>query len=250
MRKSNMNRSAAVVVGAVVLLLGAAVEHSTAAPSWPKIEELDEAEVFFEENTTDGDMGLHLKTDGEAWQRIMLFGPKSRLLVNVSIHGGLKKIGLTELFSESAEPGYDELPRQDFLDQFREGTYRYVGLTSDGTWLIGETELTKDIPGAPILNAPAEDAEVPAEQDLVIQWTTLADPNPPDSVIEFYEVVVEKDEDDERLRVFTVHMLPADTSVRVPAEFLEAGKDYKVEIVAQETSGNRAAVEVPFSTED
>ena len=70
------------------------------------------------------------------------------------------------------------------------------------------------------------------------------------SAIEFYEVVAEKDEDEERLRVYSVHMEPGDTSVRVPAEFLEAGKDYKVEIIAQESSGNRTAIEVPFATVD
>ena len=45
-----------------------------------------------------------------------------------------------------------------------------------------------------------------------------------DDALQNYEVVVEKDEDDERLRVFSVHMLPGDNSVRVPQEFLEAGK--------------------------
>ena len=33
-------------------------------------------------------------------------------------------------------------------------------------------------------------------------------------------------------------------------EFLEAGKEYKVEIIAEESSGNRTAIEVPFTTEE
>ena len=95
-----------------------------------------------------------------------------------------------------------------------------------------------------------EEVEVDSEEDLEIEWEILADPDAPFSVIEFYEVVVEKDEDDERLRVFSVHMLPDDTAVRVPEEFLEEGKEYKVEIIAQETSGNRTAIEVSFATEE
>ena len=69
-------------------------------------------------------------------------------------------------------------------------------------------------------------------------------------MIEFYEVIVEKDEEEERLRVFSIQMLATDTSVRCPAEFLEPGKDYKIEILAHETSGNRTAIEVPFATEE
>jgi hypothetical protein len=172
-------------------------------------------------------------------------------LVDVKLRGNLGNvIGLTELFSESAEPGYDELPREEFLRLFPEGRYKFFGQTVDGDWMVGLPILTHDIPEGPEVISPVEDEEVDAGEDLVIEWEILDDPNPPDSVIEFYEVVCEKDEDDERLRVFSVHMLPTDTSVRVPAEFLEPGKDYKVEIVAQETSGNRAASEVPFATED
>ena len=61
---------------------------------------------------------------------------------------------------------------------------------------------------------------------------------------------MEKDEEEELLRVFSMIMLPGQTPVSVPFEFLEAGKDYKVEIIAEETSGNRTAIEVPFSTAD
>ena len=112
--------------------------------------------------------------------------------------------------------------------------------------MVGMAELTHTLPGETELVTPEEDEEVSPDEDLVLEWEILADP--PGSAIEFYEVVAEKDEDDERLRVYSIHMAPEDTSVRVPAEFLEAGKDYKVEIIAQESSGNRTAIEVPFAT--
>ena len=211
----------------------------------------DEANVFLELNATDGDLGFHFKADGEGWRRLILFGPRYRLLLNVGVQGNLGQvIGLTEIFSESAEPSFDELPPEDFLALFPPGDYLFFAQTLDGPWLAGLTTLTHLLPGEVELVSPLEDEEVDPNEDLTVEWELLDDPMPPESVIEFYEVVVEKDEDDELLRVFTVHMLPSDTSIRVPAEFLEPGKDYKVEIIAQETSGNRTAIEVPFATED
>ncbi|MDP6526492.1 MAG: hypothetical protein QGI24_06095 [Kiritimatiellia bacterium] len=237
-----------VVTAALIVTI---VTTGTVRAQWGyDVIEFDEAELFFEENTTDGDMGLHLKVDGEGWRKMFLVTPQGRRLLDIKVRGSLgQEIGLTELFSESAEPGYDEMPREEFLELFEEGDYRFYGFTLEGDWLVAYPELTKNIPGAPEILSPEEEAEVDPEEDLVIEWAPLDDPNPPESSIEFYEVVCEKDEDEERLRVFTVHMLPTDTNVRVPAEFLEAGKAYKVEIVAQETSGNRAAAEVEFETE-
>ncbi len=209
----------------------------------------DEAELFFEQNATDGDLGLHFKVDGEGWRKLSLFTPRRRKLVDVRVKGNLgKKIGLTEIFSESAEPSFDELPPEEFLALFPAGEYRFIGRTLDRVWLTGTATLTQDLPAAGELISPEEDAIVDSNVDLTVEWEPVPDPSPPESVIEFYEVIVEKDEDEERLRVFRADMLATDTSVRCPAEFLEPGKEYKVEILAQETSGNRTAIEVPFST--
>ncbi|NNJ70274.1 MAG: fibronectin type III domain-containing protein [Kiritimatiellales bacterium] len=243
-----------------VLLLAAAVPVWTAANIEIKhhrrpLVELDEAKIFFEENTTDGDLGIHLMADGEGWKRLLLFSPRNcgkGLLVDIHVRGNLVKIGgLTEIFSESAEPSFDEFPRGKFLAKFPAGEYRFVGLSVEGQWLVGTAELTKHIPDGPVITAPEEEEAVDPNQDLLVEWEAVADPNEPKgSIIEYYEVVVEKDEEDERLAIYRVDM-PADaTSVRVPAEFLEPGKAYKVEIIAEETSGNRAASEVEFETEE
>ena len=84
----------------------------------------------------------------------------------------------------------------------------------------------------------------------MIEWETVADPDAPDSVVVAYQVIVEKDEDEERLRVWTVDMRPEDTSVTVPPGFLEPGKAYKFEILVEETSGNKVITEVEFETEE
>ncbi len=208
-----------------------------------------ESELFLEENTTDGDLGLHFKVDGDGWDRVILVNSHFERLVDVTLSGNLGSvIGLTELFSESAEPSFDEMPREDFLALFPPGVYFFFGRTIDGHWLVGFSTLTHDMPGAVEVVTPEEEAEVPPDEALLVEWESLADPNPPHSVIEFYEVVAEVDEDEGLQQVMSIIMPPTATRVRIPAEFLEAGVDYKVEIIAQETSGNRAAAESPFST--
>jgi hypothetical protein len=78
----------------------------------------------------------------------------------------------------------------------------------------------------------------------------VPDPQAPDNVIVSYQVVVEKDESDERLRVATFDMLPTDTQLTLAPGFLEPGKDYKVEIIAEESSGNKTISELGFTTAD
>jgi hypothetical protein len=245
-------KSITLMMAAVQLTLGLSVAELRAGHGrQSELLPFEEAELFLELNATDGDLGLHFKADGEGWNRFIMINPQRQKLLDVHVGGNLGRvIGLTELFSESSEPSFDEVPPEDFLALFPPGNYWFFARTLDGSWLAGVVHLTHFLPGGVEVISPVEDQEVDPEADLTIEWLTLADPNPPDNVIEFYEVVVEKDEDDERLRVFSVHMLPTDTHVRVPAEFFEPGREYKVEIIAEETSGNRTAVEVPFVTAD
>ena len=57
-----------------------------AAPHWwwnHEEVELDEAEVFIEFNSTDGDFGIQFFWDGEAWDRMKVEGPNGRTVLKV-----------------------------------------------------------------------------------------------------------------------------------------------------------------------
>jgi hypothetical protein len=43
-------------------------------------------------------------------------------------------------------------------------------------------------------------------------------------------------------------LVPAVTSVAIPAAFFEPGAKYDLEVVARESSGNQTVTEVPFTT--
>ena len=133
---------------AVALSVGLAAQ-----PGWANGEEgeipFDDAELFFELNNTDGDLGIHALIDGEGWKRLVIEDPNDRKMLNVRVKGRLRRQGLTEIFFESAEPTFDELAPADFFARFPAGTYEIEGVTLEGDELESETELTHTMPAPP-----------------------------------------------------------------------------------------------------
>ena len=65
--------------------------------------EWEVAEVFFELNDTDGDLGIHALIDGEPWKRLTIEDTNERRILGVGVRGRLRRQGLTEIFFESAD---------------------------------------------------------------------------------------------------------------------------------------------------
>ena len=127
--KRQIRMLAILIVPVLALILG------TAAPElWADDEEIpfDEAELFFELNDTDGDLGIHALIDGDAWKKLEIEDPRERKMLTVHVQGRLRRQGLTEIFFESAEPTFDELSPEDFFKRFPKGTYEIEGTTLEG----------------------------------------------------------------------------------------------------------------------
>jgi hypothetical protein len=212
--------------------------------------ELDEAEVFIEWNSTDGDFGIQMFWDGDGWDRMKLENTEGKTVMQLRVRDNLQDQGLTEGFFESVEPDPDELSMEEFLERFPAGTYEYEGRTLEGQELEGETEFTHVIPVPPTNLWPADDDEIDAGLPLVVSFDAVTadiEGNPLEP--ELYEVVVEI-EDDELGRVFTMILAGdvASPSVTVPPEFLHPGLEYKLEVIVQEESHNRSITETVWST--
>ena len=52
------------------------VTHTVGLASDHDEQELDEGQLFFELNDTDGDLGIHGKADGDAWRKMVIEGPE------------------------------------------------------------------------------------------------------------------------------------------------------------------------------
>ena len=226
-----------------------------AAPHWcwwcwdEEEVELDEAEVFIEFNSTDGDIGIQFFWDGEPWDRMKVEGPDGRTVLKVRSRRNLQDQGLAEGFFESGEPNFDEVSMQEFLDRFPEGEYEFEGRTIERQEIEGETDFTHVLAAPPTNLSPEDGEEVDSSAPLVVSFDAVTedlDGNPLDPVQ--YELIIESENG--ILKVFTMNIDgdEANPSATVPPQFLEPGTEYKFEVLVKEESGNKTISEIAFCT--
>ncbi len=229
----------------VVLILG------TAAPnSWANDNEIpfSKAKIFIEFNATDEDVGIQVLLDGEPWERVKVFDPNERKILDITGKRSLRKQGLTELFFESSEPSLDEVSLDEFLARFPEGEYEFEGRTIDGVELESEAILTHVIPAGSEIISPVSLSDEPPVvnlDDFVIEWEPVTETiTGSDIEIVGYQVIVEQEEP---LSVFSIDLPASVTSVTVPPEFFcQQDTLHKFEVLAIEASKNQTITSGEF----
>lgn len=231
----------------VLLTVGALALGTVRAKLWAQDEiPLATAKIIIEFNATGQDVGIQIFLDGEPWKRLKILNPAGRKIFVVKGKGSVKRLGLTELFFESEEPSLDELTLDELLALFPEGVYRFVGRTVEGEKLKGTAMLAHDIPDGPVVVSPAVGATVDPDNTMVT-WNEVT--TPAGIEIGGYQVIVVREQPLPQ-REFVVDLPASATSVKVPPEFLEAGADYLLEVLAVEVSGNQTITEVSFATSE
>ncbi len=190
----------------------------------------DDAEVFFEFNTTDNDLGLQIFLDAEGWKKVKVSDPNGHKIVQFLTAGNLSELGITELRFESAEPSPAEV-----LALFPPGEYEFRGKTVEGDRLGSTGELSHDFLPAPTFS-PSDGQEVDPN-NTIVTW------NAPGA--EQVEVIIENEDTGD---VFDVIVSGAITSLNVPPQFLQPDTEYKIEILAIADNGNRTIAESDFVT--
>jgi hypothetical protein len=221
------------------LALGTSATEGWAAET--EDQTLEQAKIAIEFNATDDDMGVQAVLGGASWEVIDIVSPDGRKVFHVD-RGSLKELGINELFFESEEPSFDDLPREQFLALFPEGEYEFLGRTTDGDELEGNAKLTHNLPDAVVIVSPADGTADP--DDTVVEWDPVT--GPAGVEIAGYQVTVEREDP---VRVFSVDLPATSTSVTVPAGFLEPGTEYTLEVLAIETGGNQTVTVGFFETE-
>jgi hypothetical protein len=219
------------VLGATALVIPATA-HARREPPIP----FDDARLEIEFNATNGDAGFQVFADAEEWKEFEIFRPDGRRIVDFEVKGNLRDFGLTELFSESSEPPFTELPFEEFKELFPEGDYRFEGETIDGLRMASDVPFSHTVLDPPQFVQPQDGGTLPADA-AVIQWAPVAG-------AASYEVIVTREDP---LRVMDIRLAPEDTSLTVPPEFLDPGVEYKIEVHAADVSGNRTFTEVGFT---
>ncbi len=218
----------------------------------------DEAELFFELNNTDGDLGIHAAIDGEPWKLLAIETPDDRKLLHIRAGGNLRQQGMTQLMFESAEPTFDELSPEEFFARFPEGKYEIEGVTLEGDELESEVELSH-VMAAPASNVRVNGQLVPEDCDegpvpvvsspVVITWDEVTSSHPEIGetgpvTVDLYEFVLETDE----LKLTAV--LPAsETSFDAPSAYLALSDEWKLEILVRLDTHNNTSIESCFEVQ-
>jgi hypothetical protein len=212
---------------------------------------IEDARLKFEINATDHDGGIQVFLDAEQWRRMSIYDPRGHRIFTTVTKGIMAKQGGTELFLESAEPTFDELPLPELLDRWPEGRYEFRGRGLEGERYVGSARLTHDLPKGPRLLAPLEDDEPQHPADTTLRWRRVPPPNG-SPIIGYQVLVVQPDTGLRALPKVTldVMMPPTANHFRVPRGFLRPGTEYEWEILAIEAGGNQTLSSSTFTTTD
>ncbi len=265
-----MMKQKTILAGAIAL----AIAPATATADKHELPFAD-ANIFFELNNTDGDLGIHALIDGDPWKTLEIEDTKEREILDVRLRGRLRRQGLTEFFFESAEPPFTILKPEEFFKRFPPGDYEIEGKTIEGDELESIATVTHLMPAPadgvtlngvadgppngpeiakercddtnlaydPVEVAPNADGTVTIAWDEVMtSHPTIGAPNSSTDIeINNYQVVVEVED-----TVLSVILPPEETSITVPAEVVAAGDAFKYEILTREESYNQTAMESCF----
>lgn len=245
------HRTGLLTLLAIPLALGSLAAALSARQGQPT-EPFAQAELFFELNDTDGDLGIHAAIDGGTWTSLDVEGPTN--LLRIVSKGSLRTQGLTQLAFESAEPDFEELDPKDFFPRFPEGVYDIEASAQEGGTFKSKVLLSHvmaappeaTVDGLPTAeNCDALDLPV-VVGPVLIDWEPV-DTSHPDIgkagsvTISRYQFFVEQG-----AIKLSVDLPPTMTEFEIPTSITDLGGVFKFEIIARTSTGNNTAVENCF----
>jgi hypothetical protein len=241
--------AAAAAVSATVLVVQAAPSLGGSSERKARVVQVKDARLKFEINATDGDGGVQVFLDADSWKQMSIFDPRGRRIFVSTTSGRMAKQGGTELFLESAEPPFTELPITKLLERWPAGTYRFRGTALNGDTYVGSARLTHKLPDGPRLVSPLEGDGPQDPDDTVVVWEPV---EPPDGspIIGYQVLVVQPETGLATLPKITldVTMPPTATTLAIPPGFLQPDTEYEWEVLAIEASGNQTLSSSFFTT--
>jgi hypothetical protein len=223
------------------------------------------ANIHFETNASACDMGIQIIFDTDGITEGSVKDPNGRTIYEFESTAGMKAIGgQTEGFLEGVEPQITELLEalgcepsdeepevslKQLFAAFPAGNYTLRGRNAT-TRFRDQAMLTHFIPAGAEITAPTEGSVVPDDAPLLIEWEAVTDPILPKlgpvNIVGYHVVVVETGA--EALPQLDVDVPSSETSLTVPAQYLNPGTVYQFEVLATEEGGNQTISEGFFCT--
>ena len=201
----------------------------------PSTEPFAVANVYFEQNATDGDVEVVFEVKGgdEGLANLTVVSPDGRTIVDFTAPD-VSTLGIRQFHFESPEKGNVE----SIKSAYPEGVYVFNGTTSDGKVFYGESTLIHNLPPTTVFLNPVADAEGVKFKDLEINWARV------DSV-SAYIIEISQDETDVNI---TAKLRETNSTFKVPDGFLLPDLEYNLSIGTMTEEGNLSFVETAFKT--
>lgn len=197
-------------------------------------DRFERVKVYLERNVQDNDTEIKFEVTGGSagLTSLKVVAPDGRTVIDFKAPDS--KLGMRQLMLESPEPKNDRSVQADFPV----GTYTFTGSSTTGARLEGTAKLSHSLPAPPALVRPRPDAKNVPVQELQLSWHSIKG-------LSAHVVVIVHEASGREIRA----NLPGNASqFTVPAGFLRAGSQYKLEIGAVAPSGNSSFIETTFTT--
>jgi hypothetical protein len=164
----------------------------------------ENAEIYFEQNATDGDAEVVFKAKAgdEGMTRLMIVAPDGRTVIDFEAPD-VSTMGIRQFQLESPEPEDIDAVKK----AYPEGVYRFSGTTTDGKEYMSEAVLDHTLPATVKILYPEHEAEDVPASELEIRWT-------PVEGVEKYLVEIELEKLEIKIEAV---VLASETSFIVPA---------------------------------
>ena len=199
-------------------------------------EQFEDAKIYFEQNSTDGDAEVVFKAKAgdEGMTKLMVVAPDGRTIIDFKAPDNAAMMGIRSFQLESPEP--EDIPAVQ--KAYPAGVYKFSGTTTDGKEYYSEATLSHTLATPVTIANPANDSEDVSTKGLIVKWA-------PVKGVKLYLVEVEQEDSDVKVEST---LLSSATSFSVPENFLLPDTDYKVVVGTVSENGNLNFVESSFST--
>lgn len=192
---------------------------------------------------------MQIFLDADEWKALQIRDPNGKVVFESQTRGSFGKNGGTELFLETGEPAFTDLPLDELLERFPAGIYEFRARGLEGERLTGTATLTHDLPAGPHLVSPLEGGPLQDPNATTLVWDPVPPPNG-SPIVAYQVLVVNPDSGLPAVPKVTldIHMPATATSLLVPQGFLRPDTEYEWEILAIEASGNQTLSSSFFTT--
>jgi hypothetical protein len=193
------------------------------------------ANVYFEQNATDGDFEVVFEVKGgdKGLAKLAVVSPDGRTVLDFTAPD-VSTLGIRQFRFESPEPANLESLRS----AYPEGVYTFTATSAAGDKLHSECKLNHKLPATASFLRPAAGALDVGVKGLEVTWT-------PVKGLAAYIVKIEQEE----LGVSLTARLPGSVAkFGVPDGFLLPGTEYQLGIGTVTNEGNTSFVETTFTT--